>query len=138
MVPILLNICGIYHKQVSDIVKLIDKKVIHNSTLSVREAGVLHLARIEHGCVVGGHILYKSKSIGTLYPNLAHMRNIKNAHIVAHCGVLLIYAAILYRHIKPCKGSHLCTKFNVFLMKYCLFHIYLLLIFILKIFKTQI
>ena len=100
----------------------VDEHVVHHATLTVGEAGVLHLAVEEVLDVVGGDILHEVLGDGAFGAELAHVAHVEHAHVVADVVVLLDETGVLDRHVVAGKFGHLCTKFNVQVGVRCGFH----------------
>jgi hypothetical protein len=122
--PIFVDIGRIDGEQVALLIEAIEKEVIHNTTLTVGEAGVLHLT-IGEGCyVVGSDALEERGGLGALNPQLTHMAHVEDAHSLPHPEVLGIDTRKLDGHIEACKGSHLGTSGNVILGKWSNFEVF--------------
>ncbi len=91
----------------------IDQHIVDHATLTVGQAGVLHLAVEEVLDVVGGYILHKVLGDGAFGAEFAHMAHVEHAHVVADIVVLLNQTGVLDRHIVACKFGHLCAQLDV-------------------------
>ena len=127
MIPVLLDIGGIDNQEIGLAVDAVCQKVVHDTALSVGEAVVLNLAGIEDRGVIGRHVLNESEGIGSLDPELSHVRNIEDADSFAHSLVFLVDTYIFHRHVVSGKGHHLGAQSDVLLSKSCGFHIAVLL-----------
>ena len=83
------------------------EQVVHDSTLSVGQAAVLHLSHGELRCIVAGDLLDEVQGTGTAHDELSHVAHIEHAHTVAHGMVLVIDAGVLYGHHIAGEGHHL-------------------------------
>ena len=107
--PVLVNVSGIHDQQVVVFGEVVNEEVIHDAALAVREAGVLHLARIERGYVVRSDVLEKCEGFGTFHCKFTHVRNVENTDFASHVEVFGGDAFILDRHVKTCKFYHFRT-----------------------------
>ena len=121
--PVLVDVGGVHHQQVLLGLILVDQQVVHNAPLLVGQAGVLHAAGGEGGHVVRGDFLQEGQRLRPFDPELAHVRHVEHAHGVAHRQVLVDDARVLYGHVVSRKFVHLGTQRDVFLGKWCGFHL---------------
>ncbi len=91
----------------------VDEHVVHHATLTVGEAGVLHLAVEEVLDVVGGDILHEVLGDGTFGAEFAHVAHVEHAHVVADVVVLLDEGGVLDGHVVACKLCHLGAELDV-------------------------
>ena len=88
----------------------VDKHVIYDAALAIRQAGVLHLTIGQSGHIIDGAVLHELLGHGTFGTELAHVRHIKHADVVADVVVLFDEASVLNRHVVTGKFSHLGTQ----------------------------
>ncbi len=121
-VPVFIDVGGVGHHEVLVVMDAVDEHVVDHATLTVGEAGVLHLAVEEVLDVVGGDILHEVLGDGAFGAELAHVAHVEHAHVIADIVVLFDKTGVLDRHVVAGEFGHLCTKFDVQVGVRCGFH----------------
>ena len=103
---VLVDIGSIDNEEVVILAHGVNQQVVNSTTVRIEHHAILDAANLHLGDVVGEDVVHKLLSLGTSDANLAHVRHIKDAYVVAHCIVLLNDALVLNGHIKTAKGSH--------------------------------
>ncbi len=88
----------------------VDEHIVDHTTLTVGEAGVLHLAIEEVLDVVGGDILHEVLGDGAFGAELAHMAHVEHTYVVADIVVFFNQSCVLNRHVVAGKFGHLGSK----------------------------
>ena len=119
-IPVFVNIAGIDYHQVLCGGVFVDDQVVHNTSFTVRHAGVLRLSGLQFAHVVGGDILQEVECFLTFHPELAHMAHVEHAYAFAYDHMFLVDTGrVLDRHVKSGKFCHLGTECDMHVGKRC-------------------
>jgi hypothetical protein len=112
-VPVLGHVAGVHHEYIVPVVPVlhaINEQVVHDTTLAVGHAAILHLTYLQFTGVVARDVLDEVQSLRTTHEEFAHVAHIEHAHAIAHGLVLIDHASVLHRHEVACEGYHLGAK----------------------------
>ena len=97
---------GVDDQQEPEFVELVDDEVVDDPAGIVRQQGVLRLADADLAEVVGERRLQQLGGARPLDLELAHVRDIEHAGVVANGAMLRDYALVLHRHLPAGEGDH--------------------------------
>ncbi len=88
------------------VVDLVHQDVVDEPAVAIQQAGVVRLADLQLGGVVGGNIIDELQRIRAADFDLAHVADVKNAGGAADGVVLLDDAGVLHGHVPAAKIDH--------------------------------
>ena len=98
---------GVDDDQVVVVAELVQDHIVDKGAVRREHGAVVCLAGLQLPRVVHEQVLQRVQRTGPTKLDAAHVRDIKNAHGVAHGMVLGDKAAILHRHLPTAKIDHL-------------------------------
>ena len=104
--PVLVDVGRIDHQEVPRFSAAVHQEVVHDASVGVWEAGILHLTGDQFGDVVAGDVLQKSQGVRSFHGEFAHVGNVKEASGLAHGMVLLHQSGVLDGHFVARKRNH--------------------------------
>ena len=122
-IPILVDITGVYDQQIFLRLVMIYQKVIHDTSLVVREASILSLAKRQDRSVIRSYALNESQGVRAFYPKLAHVGNIEHTYTIHYSHVFVDNSGIFDRHIETCEFVHLRAQGDMHVGKRSCFHV---------------
>ena len=104
--PVLVDVGGIDDEEELVVVDLVDEQVVDRAAVVVAHHAVEDLTVGGAGDVVDEDVVDVFFSLGAFDANLAHVADVENADVMAHCVVLLGDGAVLDGHIEASEGAH--------------------------------
>ena len=110
--PVLIDVSGIDDQEEIVLAHLIHQQIVNRTTILVAHHTIVDLAHRSTSDIVGKNVLHITLGIRTFYGYLAHVRNIKQAHMLANGRMLGSNTSHLIKqgHVKTTKRYHGGTK----------------------------
>jgi len=113
----LLGVGGVRDQQVTFGGKGVDVDVVHDAAFGVADGGVVALAGLQPGHVVGADAAQEGRRLRAGQLEAAHVGDVEHAGGGAHGGVLLDDADVLDGHLPAGEGHHARAQANVLLVE---------------------
>jgi hypothetical protein len=104
--PVLVDVARVHRQHVSVTAEPVHGEIVDDAAVRMAEHGVLHLADVQHGGVVGGERLQRRERLRPLDFELAHVADVEEADCAADGAVLLDDTRVLHGHFPAAERHH--------------------------------
>ena len=105
-IHIFLNVGGIYHEEEVVVPHLVHQQVIYGAAVGVEHHSIEDFPFGRVGNVVSENVVNKSLGICSGDSDLAHVRDVEHAAVIAHGVVFSDDVGILYGHVETAEWAH--------------------------------